>query len=96
MSGGSLDYVYSKLEMYATGKMHDPEMEELLKDFVKVLYDLEWWLSDDIGEEAYRKTLKRFKKKWLRGNSVERLKPIIEERVAEVRKELLDMLGTGK
>ena len=93
MSGGSLDYVYGRLEDCATGKMHDPEMEDLLKDFVKVLHDLEWWLSSDTSEEDYRKTLRRFKKKWLRGNSVERLRPVIEDRVAEVRKELLDMLG---
>jgi len=96
MSGGALDYAYSRLEMDVAGKMYDPEMEDLLRDFTKVLHDLEWWLSADIAEDDYRKTLNHFKKKWLRGNPVDRLKPLIEERTEQVKKELIDMLGVLK
>lgn len=96
MSGGSLDYAYSKLEMDVGGKMHDPEMEDLLQDFIKVLHDLEWWLSSDIGREAYMKTLNNFKKKWLRGNPVDHLKPLIEKRIEQTRQELFDMLGESE
>ena len=95
MSGGSLDYAYSKLEMDVSGKMHDPEMEDLLQDFIKVLHDLEWWLSADIGHEDYMKTLNSFKQKWLRGNPVDRLKPLIEKRIEQTKKELFEMLGEG-
>ena len=46
--------------------MEDDELNALLKDFVEVLHDLEWWKSSDIGEDSYRKTVTNFKNKWLR------------------------------
>jgi hypothetical protein len=69
------------------------EMNNLIKDLVPVLKELEWWRSDDISEEDYRKTLKEFKQKWLRNNSTENLKSIINEEVEKLRNELLTMIG---
>ena len=66
MSGGSYDYQYSTFESYYVDKMFDKELNELCKDLIKVLHDVEWWQSDDIGEEDYRKTVQKFKKKWLK------------------------------
>ena len=45
MSGGSHDYICYKVEEYCVGEMHDAEMNDLMKDLVAVLHDLEWLKS---------------------------------------------------
>ena len=64
MSGGSYNYQYSQVSNEYEGKMFDEELNEMIKDLVPLLKDLEWWQSDDIGEEKYRKTVQEFKDKW--------------------------------
>lgn len=64
MSGGSYEYMYSQVENVYVGRMFDDELDEMMKDLVVVLHDLEWWKSDDISEEDYRRTVERFKLKW--------------------------------
>ena len=93
MSGGSHNYTYYRVEEEYVGAMHDAELDEMMKDLVKVLHDVEWWQSADIGEDDYRKTVKAFKAKWFDSDRGERLKPIIERKINNVRKELLDMIG---
>lgn len=93
MSGGSYGYKYYTIEEYYVGAMYDAELDEMMKDLVKVLHDVEWWQSSDIGEEDYRKTVKAFKGKWFNADRGERLKPIIERKINEVRTELLNMIG---
>lgn len=61
-SGGSYDYLYQKINIYA----YDEELTEMLEDLAKVLHDLEWWQSYDIDEEKYRTTVDEFKNKWLK------------------------------
>ena len=92
MSGGSYEYICYKVEEQCVGRMHDAEMDEMMKDLAKVLHDLEWWDSDDIGEEDYRKTLKKFKAKWFNGDRNARLEIIIDEKVEALRKELKEMM----
>jgi len=67
MSGGSHDYIYSKLEyaMEEGGGMFDEELDKMIADLIPLLKDLEWWQSGDTSEESYRKTAARFKEKWL-------------------------------
>lgn len=93
MSGGSYSYEYYRVEEEYVGAMHDAELDEMMKDLVKVLHDVEWWQSCDIGEDDYRKTVKAFKAKWFDSDRGERLKPIIERKINKVRKELMDMIG---
>ena len=93
MSGGSYDYKYYTIEEYYVGAMYDAELDEMMKDLVGVLHDVEWWQSSDIGEDDYRKTVKAFKDKWFNADRGERLKPIINRRINEVRTELLNMIG---
>ena len=93
MSGGSYNYEYYRIEEEYVGSMFDAELDEMMKDLVEVLHDVEWWKSGDIGEDDYRKTVKAFKAKWFDSDRGERLKPIIERKINKVRKELMDMIG---
>ena len=93
MSGGSYSYKYCEVDDYYVGAMYDEELNEMMKDLVKVLHDVEWWKSCDIGEDSYRKTVKEFKDKWFNADRSERLKPIIDRRINEVRTELINMIG---
>ena len=93
MSGGSYNYECYRVEEEYVGAMHDAELDEMMKDLVKVLHDVEWWQSCDIGEDDYRKTVKDFKDKWFNADRCERLKPIIDRRINEVRTELINMIG---
>ena len=68
MSGGSLDYVYFKVESAAhdiaresfTNKI--PELKAFKDHLVKVaevLHDVEWFLSGDYAEETMVKSIKK-------------------------------------
>ena len=93
MSGGSYNYIYSRLSTECAGEMKDAEMNDLIKDLCEVLHDLEWWQSGDISEEDYRKTLSEFKTKWLGGNREERLKGYIDQQLSVTRCKLYDLIG---
>ena len=93
MSGGSFNYIYSQLEEECENRMGDVEMNDLIKDLCKVLHDLEWWQSDDISEEQYRKTLRKFKNKWFNSNREERLKGYIDEKIKITKKEMYNLIG---
>lgn len=69
MSGGSFDYMYSKIRDTYKGELHDQELEEMLEDFCGLLKELEWWQSGDRSEEQYEKIVLDFKLRWIeRGN----------------------------
>lgn len=69
MSGGSFDYMYSKIRDTYKGELHDQELEEMLEDFCGLLKELEWWQSGDKSEEQYEKSVLDFKLRWIeRGN----------------------------
>lgn len=89
MSGGSHDYAYSKVDREYVGHMHDPELDEMIEGLVKVLHDVEWWQSGDIGEEAYRETTKEFKDKWL-GKRDSGLRKRIKSHLENVQKLVLE------
>ena len=93
MSGGSYNYIYSRLEEECSGRMYDAEMNDLIKDLCKVLHDLEWWRSCDSSEERYRKTLGAFKKKWFKGDREQRLKGYIDGQISIVRSQLYSLIG---
>jgi hypothetical protein len=81
MSGGSFNYIYGYMKDELCGYMEDDIMNEIIKDIVEIVHDLEWWKSSDIAEEDYRKTVKKFKEKWLRPSSEreEAMKQIIKK-----------------
>ena len=92
MSGGSMDYIYSRLDENASGRMEDRELNAMLEDFIKVLHDCEWMHSCDISREKYFETVANFKRKWF-GNRDKRLREIIECATEELKSELLKMIG---
>lgn len=92
MSGGSYDYKYWIVEDYYANKMYDIELNEMMSDLVEVLHDVEWWQSDDISEEDYRKTVDNFKRKWFRRSKTQ-IKEFIEEQFNSKKKELLKQLN---
>ena len=69
MSGGSFNYLYSRMEEEYVGAMQDGELNELMTDICELRHDLEWWQSGDYSEDAYRMTAVAFKKKWLYGSN---------------------------
>lgn len=94
MSGGSYGYICYKLSEECEGRMHDAELNELVKDLSEVLHDLEWWQSADTSEERYRRTVRSFKRKWFVPDARERtLEKIINEKTDNLRTELLEMIG---
>ena len=95
MSGGSMGYVYSVLRTEAVGMMCDAELDELMDDIADLLHDCEWWHSADICEETYRETVAEFKSKWFGdpAKRSERLEKLIDEKIAQVRKECRQMIG---
>lgn len=92
MSGGSYDYKYYILDDYYVGRMYDQELNEMIKDLVEVLHDVEWWQSCDISEEDYRETVNKFKKKWFKRDTFQ-VKNFIEEQFNNTKQELLKQLN---
>lgn len=93
MSGGSYNYIYSRLSDECENRMYDAEMDDLIKDLCEVLHDLEWWQSCDLSEESYRKTLSTFKKKWFKGDREQRLKGYIDGQISIIRSQLYSLIG---
>ena len=93
MSGGSYSYIYSRLEDECKNRMYDAELNDLINDLIKVLHDLEWWQSSDIGEDTYRETVANFKDKWFRSDRKERLKGYVDEKCGLLKSELYRLIG---
>ena len=43
MSGGSYDYMYSRVEEEYVDRMFDSQLNTMMKDLASLLHDLEWW-----------------------------------------------------
>lgn len=88
MSGGSLNYFYSNLEEYED-VLGDRELNDLVKDLVKVFHDREWYDSGDISKGEYNETVKKFKEKWFTESGKDiRYRTYIDEAVEELRRDL--------
>nr|DAL45425.1 MAG TPA_asm: hypothetical protein [Caudoviricetes sp.] len=79
MSGGSYSYIYNRVEEECVNRMYDSQLNEMMKDLVKVLHDLEWWQSSDTGEDTYRMAVRKFKKKWFKQTNIDVQKQIESE-----------------
>lgn len=88
MSGGSYNYMYSRINDEYVDRMFDSQLNSMMKDLVDVLHDLEWWQSCDSSEERYRDTVRKFKKKWFRQTKIDVQKQI-ESKFERTKDELL-------
>lgn len=88
MSGGSYNYMYSRINDEYVGRMHDLQLDEMMKDLVDLLHDLEWWQSCDCDEKRYREAVTKFKKKWFRQTKIDVQKQI-ESEFEKTKNELL-------
>ena len=94
MSGGSYNYEFSRVEDEYVGRMFDPELDALIRDLVPVLKAVEWWQSSDTCEQTYREKVSAFKKKWLSGDTRQKiLEEIICDKVDNLKFDLLKMIG---
>ena len=93
MSGGSHNYVCYDIEEQLCGKMHDLELDELMKDIAELAHDLEWWDSADHSEEVYRETVLKFKRKWFQSSREQRLKVYVDQTLEKQRSELYSLIG---
>ena len=73
--------------------LEDKQLSELAWDLFCVLHSYDWYACGDCGEETYRKDVDYFKKKWLKPQSVERVRKEIDETLDEAKEELYKMFG---
>ena len=88
MSGGAYDYKFEELKNTYVGRMHDIELDALMKDLIPLLKELEWWQSGDTSQEDYRSAVKKFKDKWLSADNKERVTRLIDETLADAEDKL--------
>lgn len=79
MSGGSYSYIYRRVEEECVDRMFDSQLNEMMKDLIIVLHDLEWWQSCDSDEKRYREAVTKFKKKCFKQTKVDVQKRIESE-----------------
>ena len=87
----SYDNISIKVEYDLVGYMFDSELNEMMKDLVPVLEDLEDWQEADIGEEEYRETVTEFKSKWFKRSKCD-IESLVNEVFENKKQELLKEL----
>ena len=73
--------------------LEDKTISELTWDLLCVLHAFDYYKSGDIGEDAYREDVERFKAKWCKPYSKKRAKEIVDAEVAALRTELYRDFG---
>lgn len=89
MSGGILNYFYNTLEEHI-GDFEDKELDDLIRDLVKLFHDREWYLSSDTGEGSWKESRDAFKAKWF---TPEGRKERIDHYLDEIRNDVLESFG---
>lgn len=92
MSGGSLDYFYSRLEEHS-GDFGDKELDDLVKDLAELFHDREWYLSADTGLGDWREARDEFKAKWFTEHGRHER---IEKYLAEIGNEVRESFGIAR
>lgn len=79
------------VEYDLVGYMYDSELNQMMKDLVQVLHDLEWYVDCDISEETYRETVTKFKSKWFKRRKCD-IEALVNEEFEKKKQELLKEL----
>ena len=95
MSGGRFEYAdmtaknmifdYDK----CTNVFEDREISELVWDVFDLIHQFDWYKSGDTDKSDYLKAKRAFKKKWFENRGI-RARRIIDEAVAELKRELYE------
>lgn len=93
MSGGNHNFIYLHIQEELCGKMHDPELDDLMKDIAELAHQLEWAESGDTDWSTYQKYVTEFKNKWFKQNRTKRLKQYIDDTCERTKNQLYDMIG---
>lgn len=99
MSGGRFDYKdqYAKSEIFGyTDKpanvFEDMEISNLVWDVFDLIHEYDWYASGDKSEVEYLTAKKQFKDKWLKSDET-RVKRIVDDALADVKRELYKTFG---
>lgn len=95
MSGGSMDYLYGRIEDHAD-ELEDKELSDLARDLATVFHDAEWYHSGDTCQGTYRESVQKFKEKWFNTPRIERLDKYAEEIKNKAVTEILELYGNYK
>ena len=87
----SYNSIYVTVKDDLVGYMYDSELNEMMKDLVQVLHDLEWYVDCDISEEQYRETVTKFKSKWFKRRKCD-IEALVNEEFEKKKQELLKEL----
>lgn len=101
MSGGHFDYKDStlKAEIFGWGidsveqaikqnPLQDKEFSAMVYEMLDILHDFDWYMSGDSSKERYLESLQAFKNKWLKTNSEERIRYIIDNEINSMKQDL--------
>lgn len=94
----SYDNISIKVKYDLVGYMFDTELNQMMKDLVPVLEDLEKWQEGDIVEEQYRETITEFKSKWFKRRKCD-IESLVNEEFEKKKAELLkelEYMGNNK
>lgn len=83
--------IYLTVKYDLVGYMYDSELNQMMKDLVPVLEDLEKWQESDISEERYRETVTKFKRKCFKRRKCD-IEALVNEEFEKKKQELLKEL----
>lgn len=100
MSGGHWDYkdrtlrewMFGYCENGISNPLRDEELSRLLYDLFDLIEWADLYQCSNISEQTYNKHKRAFKKKWL-SDPDKRVQMVIDAKLAEARKELIETYG---
>lgn len=97
MSGGCFDYLDNRLKSEIFGYccqepeniFEDREISQLIWEVLDLIHEFDWYKSGDTCKDTYLEEKAAFKKRWFSNRGV-RVKRIVDESVADLKRELYE------
>lgn len=97
MSGGCFDYLDNRLKSEIFGYccekakniFEDREISQLIWEVLDLIHEFDWYKSEDTCKDTYLEAKAAFKKRWFSNRGV-RVKRIVDESVADLKRELYE------
>lgn len=103
MSGGHFDYIEYQIVEQLSGEWRDEEINDLFYDLFEaplwgnrtggLMGALDYWQSGDIEEWSYRKYVNKFKDKWFKRTSEDRVNFYANKLQAQCEKYKKELAG---